>query len=358
MKSQRILLLSAYDARSHRYWHQQLIDQFPEHQWQVLSLQDRYFSWRMGGNALSFKAKFHQQLSKQYDLLLATSMTDLAAVRSFYPNLSLIPNLLYFHENQFAYPENIQQQGLVEIQLRSIVSAMSADKLAFNSAYNRDTFYSGVQAFLQQMPDGIPVDLIGQLKQKTTLLPVPLKSDCTPDKGQKQHTSEEIHVVWNHRWEHDKGPETLLHLLQMTQNQPHIKYHIIGQQFRNHPQTLQQVSEKHPAQCLTLGYVQSREQYIRILQSADIVLSTARHDFQGIAMLEGVACGCKPIAPDHLVYPELYPPENLYKSNPTQAHNEAKSILDLIVHQHLLSQPENLMNWKNLKAAYSNWLSV
>ena len=42
----RILLLSAYDAESHRYWREGLVSRFPEHHWQVLRLPPRYFNWR------------------------------------------------------------------------------------------------------------------------------------------------------------------------------------------------------------------------------------------------------------------------------------------------------------------------
>ena len=47
---------------------------------------------------------------------------------------------------------------------------------------------------------------------------------------------------------------------------------------------------------------------------SDIVLSTARHEFQGLAVLEGVACGCSPVVPDAVVYPELFASEHRYKS--------------------------------------------
>ncbi|MEE8319458.1 MAG: DUF3524 domain-containing protein, partial [bacterium] len=53
-QSRRILLLSAYDAGSHRRWREQLAEHLKEHSWTVLSLPPRNFAWRNRGNALSW----------------------------------------------------------------------------------------------------------------------------------------------------------------------------------------------------------------------------------------------------------------------------------------------------------------
>jgi glycosyltransferase involved in cell wall biosynthesis len=357
----RILLLSAYDANSHRYWHQGLLAHLLQYNWQVITLKDRYYAWRMGGNALSFKAKFDSLLNARYDLLIATSMTDLATLRGLYPSLARIPNLLYFHENQFAYPPNQHQKGLVEIQLRSIFSAVAADQILFNSKYNLHSFMHGVEQFVQQMPDGIPTMLAQTLADKAMVLPVPIKDDCKTI--EKQNSKDLIEVVWNHRWEHDKGPEPLLELMRMVSknHDQNIKFHILGQQFRQQPAAMKTIAKIHQAICLTLGYVTSRASYLNKLQSADIVLSTAHHDFQGIAMLEAVACGCRPIAPNRLVYPELYPKGNLYDSTPENPQSEAKAIYQLIKNHQALKSVQIDWHWSHLQIQYNQlfeqWLN-
>jgi hypothetical protein len=46
----RVLLLSPYDAHSHRRWRKGLVAAFPDWQWTVLTLPPRFFLWRVRGN--------------------------------------------------------------------------------------------------------------------------------------------------------------------------------------------------------------------------------------------------------------------------------------------------------------------
>ena len=73
----KILLLSPYDAMSHRFWRQGLTQFLTAEIANVeilnVTLPARYFSWRHRGNSLSLA--FDKRLNNQFDLVIATSMT-------------------------------------------------------------------------------------------------------------------------------------------------------------------------------------------------------------------------------------------------------------------------------------------
>jgi glycosyltransferase involved in cell wall biosynthesis len=55
------------------------------------------------------------------------------------------------------------------------------------------------------------------------------------------------------------------------------------------------------------GYAVDRAEYAHWLWQCDVVVSTARHEFFGLAVAEALACGCLPVLPEALAYPELIP---------------------------------------------------
>lgn len=323
----KILLLSAYDAHSHRAWHRLLQRSFVDWDWTVLSLPPRWFNWRVRGNSLSWAFSQRQVLEGDYDLVVATSMVDLSALRGFVPGLAAIPTLLYFHENQFAYPATDQQHAGIEPQVLSIYSALAADAVAFNSEFNRDSFLAGASDLLRRLPDFVPPHLVEGIACKSQVVPVPLAPEYFVE--HRQAPAGAYEVVWNHRWEYDKGPDRLLALArQLADTNMPITLHVVGQQFRNCPpefDQLREVIEASPAlRCGEWGYLDDVDQYRQLLSSAQLVLSTAVQDFQGLSVLEAVAAGCVPLVPDRLSYPQWFAREFRYPSLPDDVAGEAQ----------------------------------
>jgi glycosyltransferase involved in cell wall biosynthesis len=58
------------------------------------------------------------------------------------------------------------------------------------------------------------------------------------------------------------------------------------------------------------GFAEDAATYGRLLWQADIVVSTAKHEFFGASIVEACYCGCMPILPKALSYPELIPRAN------------------------------------------------
>ena len=195
----RILLLSAYDAVSHRQWREGLVAALPEHNWTVLALPPRHFRWRIRGNSLSWGVGERSILKQSFDCLVATSMVDLASLKGLVPPLANIPSLVYFHENQFDYPVSHMAHQGNDPKVVNLYTALAADRLVFNSNYNQQTFLKGVATFLSKMPDAVPAGIVDELATRSTVIPVPL-ADNGFDAAQT-NKPEELTIVWNHRWD-------------------------------------------------------------------------------------------------------------------------------------------------------------
>jgi len=310
----RILLLSAYDAASHGYWRRGLVQAFPEHQWQQLCLPARHFNWRIRGNPLSWLHSSRELLAADYDLVVATSMVDLATLKGLVPSLAATPCLCYFHENQFEYPRTLQQHPSVEAQMVNLYAALAADRVLFNSAHNRDSFVAGANRLLRRLPDHRPTDIGAWLAGRMEVLPVPLDDALAtiPRRPAAAFT-----LCWNHRWEYDKGPDRLELTLQcLRQRQIPFKLHLLGEQFRSRPESLQRIQQQFGDHLGQVGYVADRAEYQRLLAESHLVLSNSVHEFQGLAVMEAVALGALPRVPDRLSYRELFPAQCQYRSDP------------------------------------------
>jgi len=355
----RILLLSAYDAASHRQWRQGIVQHLPEHEWSLLTLPPRFYSWRIRGNAFSWLAEQQQVLNAPYDLILATSMVDLATLRGIVPKLAATPAILYFHENQFAYPESVHAHPSVEAQITSIYSGLAADRIIFNSSYNRDSFFAGARALIKKMPDHAPLSLLGQLGEKSQILPVPLDEACF--ETHEREEDEPLTLLWNHRWEYDKGPDRLYLLLQKLETaELEFRIHIIGQQFRTYPEIFDAMRSQLPHKIGAWGFIEDRTAYLDILRNSDIAISTALHDFQGVALLEATACGASPVAPNRLAYPEFIPANHLVESfidNPDrEAAAMAKRIIALASHREEKAIDISHLAWPQMVNPYRNMI--
>lgn len=309
----KILLLSGYDAASHRYWRTLLEQHLTEYEWTQIAMPDRHFSWRVRGNSLGFAFNHKELLQRDYDLLIVTSMVDLSSLKGFCANLANVPTIVYFHENQFAYPVDREHKNLVNIQLTSIYTALCADKLLFNSSYNKDTFFEGCQSLLQRLPDQIPSGLTKKLEAAAKVLPVPISDDLMNYTKVSKPNNSIPEIVWNHRWEYDKQPEVLFSALKLLRaHGTDFKLHILGQSFRNSPTCFSEMEQEFADQLIQFGYL-PRDEYLHVLAQADMVISSALHDFQGLSIQEGITLDCLPVAPNRVAYPEYIPPQYLYE---------------------------------------------
>lgn len=310
----RVLILSPYPAYSHKLWVRQLIRGLPEVDWRVLELPARHFAWRLRANPLQWHLAQTLREEPVPDLLLATSMTDLATFKGVAERrLRDVPSIVYFHENQFAYPLTPGVPASVEPRMVQLYSLLAADRVVFNSRYNRDTFAAGAARFLARMPDGLPAGRIEAIAASAEVIPVPVRDVFFDQEAVEPPAPPRL--IWHHRWEYDKGPERLLTaVLYLVERGLDFRLELAGQRFRETPAPLRELKQRFPGQVADHGYLDETD-YPRFLAAGGHALSTAVHDFQGLAMLEAAAAGCVPAVPDRLAYPEWFDARYRYPSH-------------------------------------------
>ena len=311
----KILLLSAYHAQSHARWCRELMANTPQADWTLLTLPGRRFSWRYPGNAYSWFMTERETLQQPYDLIVCTSMVNLSVLRGLIPSLSRVRTIVYCHENQFAYPlqHDIVQRDWLYFAIQNLYTMLAGDLILFNSQYNLTSLLDGVRKLLKKMPDFAPRSCIEEIERKSQVLPVPIDDVYLQKRNSPPQERDWIHLVWNHRWEYDKGPDILLHTLESL-SVPY-KLSLVGQQFSRHPAEFDTIKTQFSEHLLHFGYLESKMAYQDLLKKADCVLSTAKHDFQGLAMMDAMGLGCIPLAPNRLAYPEYIPQALLYEPN-------------------------------------------
>jgi len=303
-------LLSAYRAESHARWADWLVSTFGEFEWQRLELPGRHFSWRIRGNPLSWLDDLPGQTPA---LIVATSMVDLATLKGLHPRLAGVRCVVYFHENQFAYPRSDAQTTSIEAQMVQLYSALAADRVLFNSEYNRETFMGGVDALLERMPDHVPSGVGRRLTGKSEILPVPIEPIRSAEAQDPKL------IVWNHRWEYDKNPDLFADaMIALAGQDVDFRLALLGQRHRNTPGALVRLRESLPNRIVADGPL-PKDEYRAVLGRAGIAVSTATHEFQGLGMLEAASAGCVPLVPDALCYPDIYPPEYRYPAGDRDA---------------------------------------
>ncbi len=319
----RVLYLEPFEGGSHAAFTRSLTTGLSAHEWTVLSLPARHWKWRMRGAAAHFALDHGEALARPHDLIFASAYLPLAELRGLVPSLAEVPAVLYFHENQLAYPVRAEHAGPRDhhFGFTQLVSALAAQRCVFNSAHNRDSFLEAGAELLARMPDAVPSGWIERIRQRSEVLPLPLELpaiDVHPDLPASERAAGPL-LVWNHRWEYDKDPATLFRVLEgLAAEGVPFRLAVCGQRFRKAPECFARAEVVLADRIESWGPLPPDE-YWALLGRAQVVLSTAIHEFFGIAVLEGVHAGACPLVPDRLAYPELIPAEYRWGDEPSFA---------------------------------------
>jgi len=303
----KFLFLESFFGGSHREFAEGLAEN-SRHEMEIVSLPARFWKWRMRGAALWFIREIKNL--KSFDGLIATNMMSLSDFKAL-GGSACPPALLYFHENQFAYPLAQGEKMDYQYGFTDITSALAADRVVFNSCFHYETFFSSLPVFLNRMPEFRPAWVIEAIRSKSGVLypgcrfaPLAANEFCEEEDTQPRL------IIWNHRWEFDKAPEVFFQALDLVADKgADFRLALLGENFRRVPEVFRTAKHCYGNKIVQYGYLKSRRAYIDLLCQGDIVISTAIQENFGISVAEAIGCGCVPLLPNRLSYPEILPRE-------------------------------------------------
>ncbi len=305
-----VVVVEPYYDGSHRAW----ADGYAahsSHDVSVLGHRGSFWKWRMHGAALTLASDLDElvrQRGRTPDAVLASDMVDLSSFRGIArASLASAVVVAYFHENQLTYPLAPGALPDLSYGLKNWMSMAAADEVWFNSEFHVAEVERALPGLLGAMPDHRHTHLIAPVLERSSVMPVGIT--VRDPASQPEVGAEPPLVLWNQRWEYDKDPGRFLAAVDRAADRgTEFRLAIAGQSFRQQPAEFERARRRHAARLVHFGEADATD-YAGLLDRAEVVVSTARHEFFGIAIAEAIAAGCVPVLPDDLAYPEMLTPE-------------------------------------------------
>jgi len=303
----RICLLEPYYTGSHSAW----VNGYAahsEHEVTPLALTGQFWKWRMHGGAVTL-ARLFRERAIEADLLLASDMLDLSTFLALTRDLTHdTPAAYYMHENQLTYPMRPAEKRDLHYGFINYASMLCAKRVYFNSQYHLVSWFEELPRLLKHFPDYNELPTIAMLRERSEVLPLGLSLSKLDQYRPRAARIGPALILWNHRWEYDKNPgEFLQALYELAERGLDFRVALLGEAFVRVPPEFEEARQRLGDRIVQFGYVDSFADYARWLWQADIVVSTAIHDFFGSAVVEAMYCDCLPILPWRLTYPQFVP---------------------------------------------------
>lgn len=304
--TRHLLALDAFHGGSHR----QFLDGWvatSRHTFTVLTLPGTRWKWRARHSAVWFAEQLRADPldtgSPPPEALFCTDMLNLAEFLGLCPPFCRnLPAIVYFHESQLTYPNRSDHDRDLHFAYSNFTTALAADQLWFNSRYHRDVFLTEIRSFLRRMPDRHQLHLMDRIESKSEVQPPGVS---LVDGAGRRREPGPLRIVWVSRWEFDKRPEVFFDALKDLVNRGvNFTVSVLGESCQTQPDCFRTAREWLGDRVDRWGFVASADEYRQTLSQSDVVVSTAAHEFFGIAVVEAVSAGCVPLVPDDLAYPE------------------------------------------------------
>lgn len=284
------------------------------HEIEVHGLKPRHWKWRQEASAWELARSI--KAAPAPDLIACSDFVDLPRLMGYLPPAwAATPTLLYFHENQLTYrvgPDDDSRGSSGETALpedfthgfSNILSAVRATTAVFNSEFHRTAFGSAATELLRRLPRPNPQsELTQRLDDAHVVPPLPQLGEVPLGSGAAQGAP--LRLAFPHRLEADKDPCAFFHAVHEASAQAEIEVVLLGGDLERAASPIRQAARAIAPRIVHEGHCPDRADYLGFLGGADVVVSTAKHEFFGVAFTEAMAAGCTPLAPRRLNYPDL-----------------------------------------------------
>ncbi|MEX1211561.1 MAG: DUF3524 domain-containing protein [Balneolaceae bacterium] len=302
-----ILAVEPYYSGSHKAFLKGL-ESHSRHRIFPVKLNYRGSKWRMHGESVTL-AEMSSQVREPIDLLLVSSMTNLPAFLALTnPRFAHTPKILYMHENQLTMPMPEGEDRDLTYCYINYLSMLVADRILFSSEFHRQDLLEALPDFLDQFPDDHSDRMVGHIQEKSVVMLPGLDLATFDQHPDSRSQNERPVIVWNQRWQFDRNPAMFFRVLNRL-NDIELKFDLIlaGDSTHKKPEEFEKAWRRFGDHITHFGYVDDPDSYSRLLHSGDIVVSTATYEFFCVAIMEAIYCGCHPLVPNRLHYPELIP---------------------------------------------------
>lgn len=354
----RVALVEPYLGGSHRAW----ADGYAEHSSldvSVFGLPAINWKWRMQGAHVTIAEQMvgDARLDGPFDVLLCSDMVDVGGLLGLLRDRAGRPSVvLFMHENQLTFPLPQGERRDLTYAMTNWTSMLAADVVAFNSEHHRDDWFGALPGLLRAMPDVRHTALIEAVRHRSVVLPVGIDIAALTEPPRVR--GPRPLVLWNQRWQWDKGPDRFVGaMVGLAESDDSFDIAVAGARGDDMPE--------HDRLRAALGErivhdgLAPPDEYRRLLRSSDVVVSTARHEFFGVAVIEAMAAGAFPVLPDGLAYPEHVAAEHraacLYDTERDLADRLEFAISDRDTAQRVaddLARSVERYDWPTVAAAY------
>ncbi|KAM9250156.1 tRNA-queuosine alpha-mannosyltransferase isoform 4-T6 [Dugong dugon] len=368
-----VLIIEAFYGGSHK----QLVDLLQEEleDCVLYTLPAKKWHWRARTSALYFSQ--HVPISEHYRILFVSSVLNLTELAALRPDLGKLKKILYFHENQLVYPVKKCQERDFQYGYNQILSCLVADVVVFNSVFNMESFLTSIGKFMKLIPDHRPRDLESIIRPKCQVIYFPIRF---PDvkRYMPKHKITHLKKMLSLERSDDAAPSMALPSQQEQRGPENVLKNFTGEsglsgavsglgtaQQESLGSSLMQLADWNQSNssddsnsyqeekkqnptlnpCDTLGGVDDQQRPLHIVWP---------HRW-----LEAVYCGCYPLCPKDLVYPEIFPAEYLY-STPEQLSKRLQNFCKRpdIIRKHLYKGEMTPFSWAALHGKFRSLLTT